>query len=953
MGRAFCNPEACSTTFTLTVTNSRRRRFPTITLTILRTCIPCPAAAFITTRSRLRPVEEVRAVDPPSPTSSIHPFTGAVIFTCKHSALGTNAYNTNTNAVTLLLHGTSTNVAYQLFSTTNLAPPVVWTLEQNLFGSGTTNVTPTTVIMTGRPTLYFKALASTLDSDGDGLPDWWELKYSTSSFPLSPTNDDTGNTGIQDGDKQDSAGDGYSNMQKYQMGIAPNIFISPAAPNNFTINWNTNGNITLSWTPATNLPSYGAGSLTVYTLTIGGCNISLSACQTNFVLTTNSDSRLATYEQFPEDSAPPTYSLQINYAHTNSFVAAEQPVFNPNYDVIAYIVRGSQGNLYLLASAVPSNIVAIRISANPGTSRFTYPIINNYNTGWQSTGYGLDPFIPFEVPVSDLTNGIFQIASSNVPPYGGYEFEIQAIGSDGNLGEINYSYALQDTAEDFIPFLDGRTQIQQNINFQLRSATTLSPFAVVSPYSDTQSAGTNYVASGYYSFTGARTIFGCDEFQPFEDNYFFQNWIYSSNNIFDVASGFQGYIDTDLFNTVSAYFFYPAPSNIFQTYFYVTNSVHPAITSVLSDSVARWIYYFDASSEEPADFEDIGIYQASDGTLTVTNNCHNLYGLSLNSILYPAGNGDSNDFQVASPGSTIEQRASGSWFFEFATPVLETVGYYFPRPGIDPQPGETTFTVTNATAPFIIIPFGQPFLISAWARQSLLNGYLGNFAYPQQYFDKAFLANTNGDISTNETGILSEYGNFFPTQPGKVFLTTKPDGETGATGQCPIYVLKMQLDVNHDGTMDTSFAGPDNTSANRPFRFWVNSDSDYSSGSDDPGQDRNDPKHPDYNLQNIPSQRDLVDWARLWICGLPVLPTNCQATLSWNVINGNPSINLVQPVETNGGTGYLTDTNIAVEQAGGDSLFIPSYKFANVSSSNSLYVSAFLFSRRQDKLFLV
>ena len=57
--------------------------------------------------------------------------------------------------------------------------------------------------MNGRTNLFLKALAATLDSDGDGLPDWWETLYSTTNFPLSPTNADTGNTGIPDGYKQD------------------------------------------------------------------------------------------------------------------------------------------------------------------------------------------------------------------------------------------------------------------------------------------------------------------------------------------------------------------------------------------------------------------------------------------------------------------------------------------------------------------------------------------------------------------------------------------------------------------------------------------------------------------------------------------------------------------------------------------------------------------------------
>jgi len=70
---------------------------------------------------------------------------------------GTNAYNANTNSATLLLHGTVPDVAYILFSATNLNAATTgtvwtaWTIEQDLIGAENTNVTHTTVSMVGRP----------------------------------------------------------------------------------------------------------------------------------------------------------------------------------------------------------------------------------------------------------------------------------------------------------------------------------------------------------------------------------------------------------------------------------------------------------------------------------------------------------------------------------------------------------------------------------------------------------------------------------------------------------------------------------------------------------------------------------------------------------------------------------------------------------------------------------
>ena len=92
-----------------------------------------------------------------------------------------------------------------------------------------------------------------------------------------------------------------------------------------------------------------------------------------------------------------------------------------------------------------------------------------------------------------------------------------------------------------------------------------------------------------------------------------------------------------------------------------------------------------------------------------------------------------------------------------------------------------------------------------------------------------------------------------------------------------VNVIKLQLDVNHDGTMDLSFAGPDNTSQAQPFVFWINND------HDEPGTGTNLDRDlsawgtppanpPDYLYRAIRCQRNLEDFARLWVCGMPALP---------------------------------------------------------------------------------
>ena len=57
------------------------------------------------------------------------------------------------------------------------------------------------------------------------------------------------------------AGDGYTIYQKYEMGLNPNTFYTPLAPQNVTVTYNsTTGTATITWLPS-------PGNVTGYTIT--------------------------------------------------------------------------------------------------------------------------------------------------------------------------------------------------------------------------------------------------------------------------------------------------------------------------------------------------------------------------------------------------------------------------------------------------------------------------------------------------------------------------------------------------------------------------------------------------------------------------------------------------------------------------------------------------------------
>lgn len=69
----------------------------------------------------------------------------------------------------------ATNQVYAIWSTTNLV--TAWAVETEVWPQDT-NCWPFTVPTLDRPDLFLRAQDWTgLDSDGDGLPDWWEWKY--------------------------------------------------------------------------------------------------------------------------------------------------------------------------------------------------------------------------------------------------------------------------------------------------------------------------------------------------------------------------------------------------------------------------------------------------------------------------------------------------------------------------------------------------------------------------------------------------------------------------------------------------------------------------------------------------------------------------------------------------------------------------------------------------------
>ncbi len=101
--------------------------------------------------------------------------------------------NYDGNWAYLNLHN-GTNQVYAIWSTTNL--PGGWQVETELWPVGVeTNVFPFTVTALNRPNLFLRAEDWTgVDSNGDGIPDWWIWMYFGNLSETSTNLDANGNT---------------------------------------------------------------------------------------------------------------------------------------------------------------------------------------------------------------------------------------------------------------------------------------------------------------------------------------------------------------------------------------------------------------------------------------------------------------------------------------------------------------------------------------------------------------------------------------------------------------------------------------------------------------------------------------------------------------------------------------------------------------------------------------
>jgi hypothetical protein len=208
----------------------------------------------------------------------------------------------------------------------------------------------------------------------------------------------------------------------------------------------------------------------------------------------------------------------------------------------------------------------------------------------------------------------------------------------------------------------------------------------------------------------------------------------------------------------------------------------------------------------------------------------NMFGLSITSLrvefsdrtvtLFPG-----SEVEISEPNCNETVRVSQIVEDMMTTPVTFVFGY-----SSLPEAGDVSFYVSAVYPPVtghnlpeqysaienqtITMDVDSETRLYAYSKESIKNSaeetLPQQFCYLQQFFDKAFLCpDVDGDVPRTsqdniggkkkidvpqavQAGLLSPYGHFAPTVPGKYIVTTKPDAD-GHYGECVVYAMVSEI----------------------------------------------------------------------------------------------------------------------------------------------------------------
>jgi hypothetical protein len=198
-------------------------------------------------------------------------------------------------------------------------------------------------------------------------------------------------------------------------------------------------------------------------------------------------------------------------------------------------------------------------------------------------------------------------------------------------------------------------------------------------------------------------------------------------------------------------------------------------------------------------------------------------------------------------------------------------------------------------------------------------------------------------ISTEPLTISIPKGRFITD-----WINLEPPVVEGRATVVSLLPVEVAVDADRDG--EITFDGKDKTTAEKPFRFWINDDRDIGHTVDSiahpPGDweeddvNSDEQANPDCDVPGLKFRRDLEDLTRVWIdfAGIsgvfPASDTTVALKVRIDADSGTPKVNLFQPVESDGGREFLKDEATGYNQLQG----IYGQELCKVTGSGSVEV---------------
>jgi hypothetical protein len=415
--------------------------------------------------------ENMMAMDVPSPgdgggDGGSNNYSGfSSTYTIDPDALWLEITNVSGGQAYLNLHN-GNNQVYCIWSTTNLATPFAgWQVETELWPSNAA-VMPFTVANSGRQNLFLRAQDWTgVDSNGDGVPDWWIWMF-FADLSLNATNLDS--QGV------------YSLLYDYTNNLDPNVI-------NFTLSY-TNQYATASGAPVqvnvtAGVPSYFAVLLD---------DTNFAGATWNDYTSSNITINLGTIQGWhdvwiglrglPPDAQQTWHSKHLNLALPPLLVITN-PVANVVSQPIIQIYGYCQESLASISYDISNAVGVVANQQSEITDRYFDTNVRGFTTNY---------FECLDVP---LTNGLNTIT-------------IHATDLAGNTTTTNFNFTLDYSSKTNPPVLqitwpqDG-TQISGS-NFTCRGWID-DPTATVAAQVVYTNGDTNVFVGGLYTnvFSGA------------------------------------------------------------------------------------------------------------------------------------------------------------------------------------------------------------------------------------------------------------------------------------------------------------------------------------------------------------------------------------------------------------------------------------------------------------------